>query len=206
LPNHTGVLYRQDVTTTASHDVLDAATTRRPSPRRCVRPACPRNAASTLRFDYAARTVTLDPLAASASPGSYDLCFHHAARSNPPSGWTMRDRAPSPGPAADPAPPVGPSRDDGVDRLAAALCAVPRAASEGAPDAVPPGADRSVPMRLLDLLSGARQGPTGEPVARVPAPAPAPVPVARAVRLTPDPLPDVWCAGLVPVEPGTPPR
>jgi hypothetical protein len=172
---------------TGSRDVLDAATSQRPLPRRCVRPACTRNAASTLRFDYAARTVTLDPLSASASPGSYDLCFHHAARSNPPSGWTMRDRAPSPEPAADPAPPVGPSRDHGVDRLAAALSTVPRAASEGAPDAAPARADRSVPHPAL------------RPSAPVPAPVAAPAP-AQPLRLAPAPASAVWCADLLPAE------
>lgn len=195
--NHTGVVYRPPVHPTGSHDVLDAATSPRPLPRRCVRPGCTRDAASTLRFDYAARTVTLDPLTMTASPGSYDLCFHHAARSTPPSGWTMRDRAPSPEPAADPAPPVGPSRDHGVDRLAAALCTVPRAASEGAPDAVPARTDRSVPHPALL--------PSAPPSTLPPVPAPAPAPVAavttpQPLRLVPAPASAVWCADLLPAE------
>ena len=161
--------------------------------RTCCRPACGRAAVVTLRFDYAAREVTIDPLAARTGPEAYDLCVRHAARSGAPSGWALRDRAPSRGPATEPAPPVGPPVDHGVDRLAAALCAVPGAVSEDAPDAVPPGADRSVPTRLRDLLT-----PTASAAAAAPAAAPR---VARAVRLTPDPRPDVWCADLVPAGP-----
>ena len=181
--------------------------------RRCVRPACGRTAVVTLRFDYAAREVTIDPLAARSGPEAYDLCVRHAARSGAPTGWSLRDRAPSRGPATEPAPPVGPPADHGVDRLAAALCAVPGAVSEDVPDAVPSGADRSVPTRLRDLL--AATGPAPAPVAGpgpTPAPVPAPAPsagsavdgaprVARALRLTPDPRPDVWCADLVPAGP-----
>jgi hypothetical protein len=110
----------------------------------CVRPGCARLATTTLRFDYAARTVMLDPVDAQHGPGAYDLCFQHAARSGPPAGWTMRDRAPSRDGAAEPPPPVGPSRDRGVDRLAAALSAVPRVVSEDAPDAAPVRPDRPV--------------------------------------------------------------
>ncbi len=165
----------------------------------------------TLRFDYVAREVTIDPLAPRPGPEAYDLCVRHAARSGAPSGWSLRDRAPSRGPATEAAPPVGPPAGHGVDRLAAALCAVPGAVSEDAPDAVPPGADRSVPTRLRDLLAAT--------AAPVPAPAPSSAPavvgpelsgdraggtaprVARALRLTPDPRPDVWCADLVPAGP-----
>jgi hypothetical protein len=179
--------------------------------RTCCRPACGRAAVVTLRFDYAAREVTIDPLAARTGPEAYDLCVRHAARSGAPWGWALRDRAPSRGPATEPAPPVGPPVGHGVDRLAAALCAVPGAVSEDAPDAVPPGADRSVPTRLRDLLTPtaptARSGPSApveriEPVTPTTSPAPASAPrVAKAVRLTPDPRPDVWCADLVPAGP-----
>lgn len=157
----------------------------------------------TLRFDYAAREVTIDPLTARPGPEAYDLCVRHAARSGAPSGWSLRDRAPSRGPATEPAPPVGPPEGHGVDRLAAALCAVPGAVSEDVPDAVPPGADRSVPDRLRDLLT-ATAAPTIVPPAPRAAPDPAasaPVRVAQALRLTPDPRPDVWCADLVPAGP-----
>ena len=177
--------------------------------RTCCRPACGRAAVVTLRFDYAAREVTIDPLAARTGPEAYDLCVRHAARSGAPSGWALRDRAPSRGPATEPAPPVGPPVGHGVDRLAAALCAVPGAVSEDAPDAVPPGADRSVPTRLRDLLTpsapatpaaaapGAQVAPAAAPVVSA-ADAPR---VAQAVRLTPDPRPDVWCSDLVPAGP-----
>ena len=152
----------------------------------------------TLRFDYAAREVTIDPLASRSGPEAYDLCVRHAARSSAPSGWALRDRAPSRGPATEPAPPVGPPAGHGVDRLAAALCAVPGTVSEDVPDAVPPGADRSVPTRLRDLLTPAPPAAVGD--AAVPPQAAEPR-VARAVRLTPDPRPDVGCADLVPAGP-----
>jgi hypothetical protein len=143
LPNHSHVVYRPRVS--ASLVAPSAPTPHEPrAGRPCVRPGCARRASTTLRFDYAARAVTLDPLAPDTEPGEYDLCFRHAARSTPPTGWTLRDRAPSREPATEPAPPVGPDRDQGVARLAAALSAVRRAVSEDAPDAAPDGTDRSV--------------------------------------------------------------
>ena len=148
----------------------------------------------TLRFDYAAREVTLDPLPARPEPEAYDLCVRHAARSGAPTGWSLRDRAPSRGPATEPAPPVGPPTGHDVDRLAAALCAVPGAVSEDVPDAVPSAADRSAPTRLRDLLAGTVPA-TAAPVAIAEEPAPR---AARALRLTPDPRADVWCAELLP--------
>jgi len=113
--------------------------------RHCVRPGCGVIAAATLRFDYAQRVVALDPMGRRAIPGEYDLCEQHAARTTPPSGWTMRDRAPSRVAETESAPPVGPERASHVGRLAAALSAVPRTVSEDVPDAVPVGTDRSVP-------------------------------------------------------------
>ena len=86
----------------------------------------------------------LDPLGQDTEPGEYDLCLRHAARCTPPSGWALRDRAPSPEPVTEPAPPVGPDRGPGVARLAAALSAVQRAVSEDALDAAPVGTDRPV--------------------------------------------------------------
>jgi hypothetical protein len=201
LPNDTRVVYGPRVQTFGSHDVIDAAPGPRPSPRRCVRPGCTRDAASTLRFDYAARTVMLDALTMSASPGSYDLCFRHAARSNPPSGWTMRDRAPSPEPATDPTPPVGPSRDHGVDRLAAALRTVPGSASEGAPDAAPVRTDRSVPHPALrPTTSAPDRGPSTAAATAAPAAPVVPIPVPQPLRLAPAPTSSVWCADLLPAE------
>jgi hypothetical protein len=143
----------------------------------------------------------LDPLAQDRQPGTYDLCFDHAARSHPPEGWTLRDRGPSRVSVTEPAPPVGPGRDHGVDRLAAALCAVPRAVSEDAPDAVAVRADRSVPDPSLGsdprgtadaaLVSDQRPAP------RLAA-EPSPPRTFQALRLMPDPVATVWCADLLP--------
>jgi len=152
-------------------------------------------ATSTLGFDYGQRTVMLDPLAPDSAPGTYDLCFAHAARSTPPTGWTLRDRAPNRGSAAESAPPVGPDRGRGVARLAAALSAVPRAVSEDAPDAAPVGTDRAVgPRSPLDSLLG----PATSPVPLSERPPMADVrPVPQPLRLAPDPTTTVWCADLL---------
>jgi len=210
------------VSLTPTAVLRDGVTAPRDRPRSCVRPACGGQATHTLRFDYAARTVALDPLAARAIPGEYDLCAQHAARTSPPSGWTLRDRAPSRATATEPAPPVGPERGPVVGRLAAALSAVPVIVSEDVPDAVPVGADRSVPHshphapsptptpapspspaprgadRLDALLRGQRQestaGPTPTPVA---APSTSELPHTRTLRLAPDPIASAWCADLL---------
>ena len=171
----------------------------------CVRPACGRPAVVALRFDYAQRTVMLDPLGVDAVPGAYDLCSPHAARSGPPAGWTLRDRAPAPDPVAEPAPPVGPDRDRSVDRLAAALSAVRRVVSEDAPDAAPGRADRpadpspqhpapATDAGRLDALLGA-PGATQ----RTPSSSPAQPQSAQPqpLRLAPDPTTTVWCADLL---------
>jgi hypothetical protein len=192
-----------------------------------VRPGCARRAATTLRFDYAARTVTLDPLTPDSEPGEYDLCFRHAARSTPPTGWTLRDRAPSRDASTEPAPPVGPDRDEGVARLAAALSAVHRAVSEDAPDAAPVGTDRSVaasaPAPRADVAPSRLDGLLRPSAPAVPSPAvPTPPvtgavtasraphvplwertaeadvrPVPQPLRLAPDPTTTVWCADLL---------
>ena len=212
--NHTVVVYRPRVSATL-------AAPRTPAPnasgagRACVRPGCGRRATTTLRFDYAERSVTLDPLGPDTDPGDYDLCFRHAARSTPPTGWTLRDRAPTSEPASESAPPVGPDRGQGVDRLAAALSAVPRAVSEDAPDAAPAGTDRSVaaPRRtspLDGLLGPSAPAPAAEPrevrrpevrVRPVPlserTPEVAVRPVPQPLRLAPDPTKTVWCADLL---------
>ncbi len=181
--------------------------------RPCVRPGCARVATSTLRFDYGERTVMLDPLGPDSTPGTYDLCFAHAARSTPPTGWTLRDRAPSREPATETPPPVGPDRGQGVARLAAALSAVPRAVSEDAPDAAPVGTDRSVGGRSpLDSLLRPSTAPTEQTRAPRTASAVATVrpvplsertpevevrPVPQPLRLAPDPTTIVWCADLL---------
>lgn len=191
--------------------------------RACVRPGCGRRATSTLRFDYAERTVMLDPIGPDTGPGEYDLCVQHAARSGPPAGWTLRDRAPSHTPATEPAPPVGPDRGQRVARLAAALSAVPRAVSEDAPDAAPVGTDRSVAAspvlpaadvptaavrpqgagRLDGLLRPADGGPRPATVTTRTVPLSERTPevavrrVPQPLRLAPDPTTTVWCADLL---------
>ena len=157
----------------------------------------------------------LDPLGQDTEPGEYDLCLRHAARCTPPSGWTLRDRAPSPEPVTEPAPPVGPDRGPGVARLAAALSAVQRAVSEDAPDAVPVGTDRPVaPDATAPAASPAAterrpsplDGLLGVPQARVrtvPLSERTPEVEVRSVpqplRLAPDPTTTVWCADLLAV-------
>ena len=164
----------------------------------------------------------LDPLGPDSEPGEYDLCLHHAARSSPPTGWILRDRAPSPEPVTEPAPPAGPDRGPGVARLAAALSAVPRAVSEDAPDAAPVATGRPVPDprepaatgavaprgagRLDGLLrpSSTTPQPPQQPEVRI---RPVPLsertpevavrPVPQPLRLAPDPTTTVWCADLL---------
>ena len=220
MPNHIHVVYRPRVSATLAVAAPTPLNMR--GVRACVRPGCVRRATTTLRFDYAQRTVMLDPLGADSEPGEYDLCLHHAARSTPPTGWTLRDRAPSPEPVTEPAPPAGPDRGPGVARLAAALSAVPRAVSEDAPDAAPAGAGRPVldppavaaapaaaprdAGRLDGLLrpsSPTSQQPR-QPEVRV---RPVPLsertpevavrPVPQPLRLAPDPTTTVWCADLL---------
>ena len=213
LLNHIGVVYRPGVSASLAAPAMTppAGEVR---DRACVRPGCGRRATSTLRFDYAERTVMLDPIGAETGPGEYDLCRQHAARSGPPAGWTLRDRAPSHAPATESAPPVGPDRGQRVARLAAALSAVPRAVSEDAPDAAPVGTDRSVAptrsgaARLDTLLLPSDRGERHEPrppavaaTRTVPLSERTPEAEVRAVpqplRLVPDPTTTVWCADLL---------
>jgi hypothetical protein len=102
--------------------------------RPCARPGCSTPARATLSFRYAAQEAVLEVLLPEARPQAYDLCLDHAARTSPPRGWQLRDRRPE-----DDRRPVDPSLpppDLGGDRtvavLAAALRAVPDAASERA--------------------------------------------------------------------------
>ena len=176
--------------------------------RVCVRPGCMRRATTTLRFDYAQRVVMLDPLGSHTEPGEYDLCFQHAARSTPPTGWTLRDRAPSREQVTEAAPPVGPDRGQGVARLAAALSAVQWAVSEDAPDAAPDGTDRSAAQRRASgagrLDSLLQPSAPSAPVAPIPlsalserTPEAEVRPVPQPLRLAPDPTTTVWCADLL---------
>ena len=216
LPNHIRVVYRPRVPTALALTTAAVPSGSR-SHRACIRPGCGQRATSTLRFDYAARTVMLDPIGPVTGPGEYDLCVQHAARSGPPSGWTLRDRAPSHAPATEPAPPVGPDRGQRVARLAAALSAVPRSVSEDALDAAPVGTDRSVgaatapvaaarpqgTSRLDGLLQPSDRGPRPATVATRTVPVSERPPeaevrrVPQPLRLAPDPTTTVWCADLL---------
>lgn len=42
-----------------------------------------------MTYVYADSTAVLGPLALSASPGAYDLCTVHAARTSVPQGWEV---------------------------------------------------------------------------------------------------------------------
>lgn len=122
-------------------DLRSAAvgSTRRPIPlaraasRTCARPGCPAPAAATLTFRYATREAWVGPLSEVADPQRYDLCAGHAARTEPPRGWSLTDVRSDPSAAVDPALDVGradeppgasepaPTREATVALLAAAL-------------------------------------------------------------------------------------
>lgn len=57
--------------------------------RQCSRPGCGHRAIATLRYNYAARTATLNPLEAGDDPHSWDLCDRHLARLTVPEGWDL---------------------------------------------------------------------------------------------------------------------
>ncbi len=102
--------------------------------RTCARPACEAAAVATLSFSYADRQVELAPLVERREPQTYDLCTAHAARTQPPYGWQLRDRRPEDTrqPDARPSVPADLGGDRTVAVLAAALRAVPGAVSEDA--------------------------------------------------------------------------
>ncbi|MEX2504637.1 MAG: DUF3499 family protein, partial [Egicoccus sp.] len=132
--------------------------------RACSRPSCSTPAAATLTFNYAEREAWIAGLAESRTPQSYDLCTAHAARTQAPYGWQLRDQRP-PGSRLDVAPPR-PAFDgaDTVAVLAAALRAVP---------------DLPTPDPVADASASAPSG--------IAAPEPAaPGPVAQPFRSTPD--------------------
>jgi hypothetical protein len=91
--------------------------------RPCARPSCQAPARASLIFNYANREAWLDTLHVAASPQVYDLCAAHAARTQPPHGWQLRDRRPEEEREPDEPPPLG--GEDTVAVLAAALRAVP---------------------------------------------------------------------------------
>jgi len=66
-----------------------------PMNRRCSRVGCGGRASATLTYVYADQMAVLGPLAAEASPHSYDLCERHAQRITPPQGWLLSRVGPS---------------------------------------------------------------------------------------------------------------
>jgi hypothetical protein len=60
--------------------------------RQCARPGCSAPATTTLSYDYAGRTVWLDPLHQDDHPARHDLCGRHADRLSVPNGWRLEDR------------------------------------------------------------------------------------------------------------------
>ena len=60
--------------------------------RSCSRPTCSDSAATTLSYDYPARTVWLDHLTSEAHPMTHDMCLVHADGLVVPLGWTLEDR------------------------------------------------------------------------------------------------------------------
>jgi hypothetical protein len=146
--------------------------------RPCARPGCSTSARATLSFRYAAQEAVLEVLLPEARPQTYDLCLDHAARTTPPRGWQLRDRRPE-----DERRPVDPSLpppDLGGDRtvavLAAALRAVPDAASERAVT------DRTAEIGTAPLEVAAPGVATREQ------PVDADVPAAVALSLLPEPV------------------
>jgi hypothetical protein len=60
--------------------------------RQCARPGCSAPATTTLSYDYAGRTVWLDPLLDDDHPARHDLCDRHANRLSVPNGWRLENR------------------------------------------------------------------------------------------------------------------
>jgi hypothetical protein len=99
----------------------------RAAQRACVRPGCPSPARASLSFRYETREAWLGRLDDEPRPESYDLCSSHAARTQPPHGWQLRDRRPREE-QVDGEPPATPDHLGGeqtVAVLAAALRSVP---------------------------------------------------------------------------------
>jgi hypothetical protein len=104
-----------------------------------VRPGCPAPARASLTFRYESREAWIERLTEEPTPEAYDLCSSHAARTQPPHGWQLRDRRPReeqlPQPEAPARRELG--GEDTVAVLAAALRAVPES-TEAADAAGPP--------------------------------------------------------------------
>lgn len=57
--------------------------------RICSKVGCPREAVSTLTYDYADQMAALGPLGAEADPHGHDLCHIHTERLSVPRGWVI---------------------------------------------------------------------------------------------------------------------
>ena len=57
----------------------------------CARPGCSGTGAALLTYDYATRTVWLDPLG-EVLPGAWSVCAAHADGLKVPMGWGLHDR------------------------------------------------------------------------------------------------------------------
>jgi hypothetical protein len=127
-------------------------------------------------FSYASREVWLDRLG-EPSPQAYDLCAGHAARTQPPRGWELRDRRP----ADERGAPDGGARsstlggEETVALLAAALRAVPDLPSD-APDAPSVAAPTvELPADELPTDEPSADEPSSEEHGTVPEDEPSPV-------------------------------
>jgi hypothetical protein len=127
-------------------------------------------------FSYASREVWLDRLG-EPSPQAYDLCAGHAARTQAPRGWELRDRRP----ADERGAPDGGARsstlggEETVALLAAALRAVPDLPVDAsdAPSVAAPTADEPT-VEPADELPAADE-PSSEEHGTVPEDEPSPV-------------------------------
>lgn len=180
--------------------------------RACSRPGCSAPASATLTFNYAEREAWIAGLAESRAPQSYDLCATHAARTQAPHGWHLRDQRPA-GQQSDRVQ-ARPAYDgaDTVAVLAAALHAVPdlptpepaadasASALSGiaAPEPAAPGPVaqpfRSAPDRGAEPADATLEGSTASPALEVSAaaqrgvvPTPRPVLAERVRPAEPDP-------------------
>ncbi|MGJ0182384.1 DUF3499 family protein [Corynebacterium glyciniphilum] len=85
--------------------------------RQCSRPGCGNRAIATLRYNYAARTATVNPLEPGDDPHSWDLCDRHLSRLTVPEGWGLqRTEDPSPEVSVPVAAFAGPGIDiEGIE-------------------------------------------------------------------------------------------
>ena len=60
--------------------------------RLCARPGCDTVAVAKLTYDYARRTVWLDPFDGELEMGAFGMCDAHADGLRVPVGWARDDR------------------------------------------------------------------------------------------------------------------